>query len=57
VVLLVVPPENTEILKDEMAKLLSPYQMPKKIIVVDAIPQTGSGKISRARVKELASGL
>jgi acyl-coenzyme A synthetase/AMP-(fatty) acid ligase len=55
--LLVVPPVNTEILKDEMAKLLSPYQMPKKIILVDAIPQTGSGKISRTKVKELASGL
>ncbi|WP_321519756.1 AMP-binding protein [uncultured Bacteroides sp.] len=57
VVLLVVPPVNTEILKDEMAKLLSPYQMPKKIILVDAIPQTESGKISRAKVKEMASGL
>ena len=57
VVLLVVPPVNTEILKDEMAKLLSPYQIPKKIIVVDAIPQTGSGKISRTKVKELASRL
>lgn len=57
VVLLVVPPVNTEILKKEMAKVFSPYQLPKKIFLVDAIPETGSGKISRAEVKQIAAGL
>ncbi len=55
VVLLVVPPVDEDYLKVEMAKILSPYQIPKKIIEVDAIPQTGSGKINRAKTKEIAS--
>lgn len=57
VVLLVVPHVDTEKLVDDMQKVLSPYQLPKKIFLVDAIPQTGSGKISRAEVKRMAAEL
>ena len=37
-----------------MQALLPKYQQPKYIFAVDAIPQTGTGKISRAACRELA---
>jgi len=57
VVLLVAAPVDDEMLKTEMGKVLFSYQVPKKIFVVDSIPLTESGKISRAKVKEIASEL
>lgn len=57
VVLLVAAPVDYEMLKTEMSKVLTSYQVPKKIFVVDSIPLTESGKICRAKVKEIASTL
>ena len=54
VVLMIEPTNNPDILKREIEKLLPRYQQPLHILVVDAIPQTGSSKIDRAATKKLA---
>ena len=54
VVLLVEPPVDTGSIKEKMTEFLPPYQLPKKIIMVDHLPLTGSGKISRAEVRQIA---
>lgn len=54
VVLLVASPINMDLPRDEIAKVLSPYQVPRKTLIVPRIPLTSSGKINRAEVKEIA---
>lgn len=56
VVLLVESQTDHHQLMEDMRKILTPYQLPKLIITVEAIPLTDSGKINRAKVKEIASG-
>lgn len=41
-------------LEKELEHTLEKYQRPKYIVEVEAVPQTGSGKISRAECRELA---
>lgn len=55
VVLLVEPPANHFQLMESMRKILTPYQLPKLILTVDVLPLTESGKINRAKVKEIAA--
>ncbi len=55
VVLLVQSPVDVDCLKRKIATVLPPYQIPKRIIEVNAIPLTDSGKIDRAMAKEIAS--
>jgi acyl-CoA synthetase (AMP-forming)/AMP-acid ligase II/thioesterase domain-containing protein/acyl carrier protein len=38
---------TVEILKSFMAQHLAPYKIPRRIVFVDALPQTASGKIQR----------
>jgi len=57
VVLLITAPIDYELLRNEMKKVLTPYQFPKEIFLVDSIPLTESGKIGRAKLKKMASEL
>lgn len=41
-------------MEEKIKKLLSPYERPKHIYVVDQIPQTENGKIERAACRDLA---
>lgn len=54
VVLLIEPTNNPDALKRKIEKLLPRYQQPLHILVVEAVPQTGSGKTDRAATKKLA---
>lgn len=54
VVLLIEPINNPAILKREIKQLLPRYQRPFHILVVESIPQTGSGKTDRTAAKKLA---
>jgi len=40
-----------EVLREKLRKKLSPYKIPKRIIVVDDFPRTESGKINRRQLK------
>lgn len=57
VVLLIEHCSNSDLLALEMAIILSPYQQPKHVFVVKAIPLTQSGKINRAATRQLALDL
>ena len=48
---------DMEELKNKMQEILPPYYRPKYIRVVDLIPQTGNGKIDRAKCRALALAL
>lgn len=48
---------DMEELKNKMQEILPPYDRPKYIRVVDLIPQTGNGKIDRAKCRALALAL
>ena len=54
IVLLIEPINNPDTLKREIEKLLPRYQQPLHILVVKAVPQTGSGKTDRAATKKMA---
>lgn len=54
VVLLIAAPINMDIPRNEIAEVLSPYQVPRKTLIVPRIPLTDSGKINRAEVKKIA---
>lgn len=43
-----------ESLEADIARTLEKYRRPKYIVEVDAVPQTGSGKINRAECRKLA---
>lgn len=55
VVLLVEGAEPPRALTETLRQLLPKYQQPKYILAVGRIPQTGSGKISRAECRRLAT--
>ena len=55
IVLLIEPANNPAILKREIEELLPRYQRPFHILVVEAVSQTGSGKIDRAAAKKMAT--
>ena len=55
IVLLIEPVNNPAILKKEIEQLLPRYQRPVHILVVEAVPQTRSGKIDRAAAKKMAT--
>lgn len=42
-------------LRETIGRHLPPYHVPKHILAVDRIPQTGTGKISRAECRRLAT--
>lgn len=44
-------------LEQELSRILSPYECPKHICVVDAIPQVGNGKVDRMQCRVLAERL
>ncbi len=48
------PTNNPDALKREIEKLLPRYQRPLHILVVETVPQTGSGKTNRAVTKKMA---
>ena len=48
---------DMEELKNKVQEILPPYYRPKYIRVVDFIPQTGNGKIDRAKCRALALAL
>ncbi len=54
IVLMIEPTNNPDALKREIEKLLPRYQRPLHILVVETVPQTGSGKTDRAATKKMA---
>ncbi len=57
VVMLVCPYPYMDMLQVQVCSMLPKYEQPKHIVVVDAIPQTASGKIDRSACKRLAAEL
>lgn len=56
VVLLTEGPVDFPLLEEKMKQVLTPYQLPKKVLTIPRLPLTSSGKINRAKAKELAGG-
>ena len=56
----VIPKDHTECdpeqIKSNLSDLLSPYAIPTKILLVDQLPRTVSGKIDRAQLSSAAEG-
>jgi O-succinylbenzoic acid--CoA ligase len=46
-------PANKDKIMEATRRLIKPYQRPKKILVLDTIPKTPTGKPDRRRIKEL----
>lgn len=55
VVLLTEGPVDLPLLEKAMKQVLTPYQLPKKVLSIPRLPLTSSGKINRMKAKELAS--
>lgn len=54
IVLLVERIEETDDLETKIKNLLPPYERPKQILYIDALPLTENGKINRAACKKIA---
>ena len=54
IILLLEPFDCPEGIEVRIAHLLSPYERPKQILYVDALPLTGNGKTDRTACKKIA---
>jgi Acyl-CoA synthetases (AMP-forming)/AMP-acid ligases II len=56
VIALVVPKAGQELKEEEIAALcqkhLAPFKVPKKILIVDALPKTPTGKILKRKMRQ-----
>lgn len=54
IVLLLERPEDLEEIRKQIPVLLSKYQQPKEVRIVESIPLTGTGKVDRAACRKLS---
>lgn len=46
--------ELADALRDHVRQTLSPHKYPREVVFLEAMPRTGSGKVDRTAIKELA---